>query len=214
MTLAAEKTLKASPSNRHRILRAAGSLFRRQGFHGTSTRDIADKAGVSLGNIYNHFKTKEELFVTLLEEHEAAYFDPSQPLVRALAQSAFPGNMEAVAAASRKVVDKHSDYILLIYVDVVEFGAAHVAKLFRNMRERYTRLMLDANGGRPPRLAPGVDPASALMLVTWSFFNYFTMEKLFGVKGHYGVPDEEVVRQFSAIFRHGVLPAGRTDRET
>ena len=61
---AAMDSAKTQPArqapNRDRILKAACSLFRTQGFHGTSTREISEKAGVSLGNIYNHFKTKAE----------------------------------------------------------------------------------------------------------------------------------------------------------
>ncbi len=40
--------------NQVKIEEAALRVFTRQGFHGTSVREIADAAGVSLGNIYNY----------------------------------------------------------------------------------------------------------------------------------------------------------------
>lgn len=202
--------LEAPASNRPDILRAAAELFRRQGFHGTSTREIAEKAGVSLGNIYNHFKTKEELFETLLADYERRYFSPSHPLYRVLTETPFPDNIERIANASQELVSQFSEYILLIYVDVVEFDGRHIARLFANMRQRYGELLKRGGGGRPPALAPGVDPEAALMLVVWSFFNYFIMEKVFRVKRHFGLSDQEVIRQFAAIFRRGILP--RTDK--
>lgn len=194
-----------TPTNRDKIMASAAELFRRQGFHGTSTREIASRAGVSLGNIYNHFRTKEDLFVTILGACEKEYFSPDQPLSRVLSETEFPGNIERIGSASRAMVDKFSDYILLMYVDVVEFEAKHVSEIFRRMRRRYSSVMRLAESGEGRPLLRGIDPAAALMMVTWSFFNYFIMEKLFRVKGHYGMPDEDVIKLFSEVFKRGIV---------
>jgi len=44
------------------ILKAAGDLFMKNGFAGTTMDDIAKAAGVSKLTVYNHFGTKESLF--------------------------------------------------------------------------------------------------------------------------------------------------------
>lgn len=193
-------------SRKEAILKAAGRLFRKRGFHGTSTREIAEAAGISLGNIYNHFSTKEGIFVSLLADYEAEYFSPDQPLARVFLGGGFPDNIEKIGEASRETVRRFSDYIRLMYVDVVEFDAKHVGRIFQEMRLRYAKAL---GGKRPAGLARGLDPAASMMLVTWSFFNYFTMEKLFGVKGHYGMSDDEVIRFFGQVFRKGLIPGGR-----
>jgi AcrR family transcriptional regulator len=204
----------APAANLDRILAAASDLFTRQGFHGTSTRDIAAQAGVSLGNIYNYFGTKEEVFVSLLEKYEKEYFSPDQPLIKALSSTAFPDNIEQLGFASRETVEKFSAYILLIYVDVVEFKARHVAKLFSNMRAGYSAALksAEAKPHHKPRskVAPDVDPVAALMMVTWNYSNYFIMEKLFKVKGHYGLGDTEAVKLFARVFKRGILAGGRS----
>jgi AcrR family transcriptional regulator len=46
---------------RTRIERAALKHFVEQGIAETSIRDIAEAAGLSLGAMYNHFESKEEL---------------------------------------------------------------------------------------------------------------------------------------------------------
>ena len=199
------KAKKTPGDNLARILAAAARLFTRQGFHGTSTRDIASEAGVSLGNIYNYFGTKEEIFVSLLESREKEYFRADQPLIRALASGDFPDNIEELGFASRDTIEKFSDYILLIYVDVVEFEARHVARLFRNMREGYAKALKSRGPSGLEKIAPDVDPVAALMMVTWNYTNYFIMEKLFKVKGHYGLPDTEAVKLFARIFKRGIL---------
>lgn len=47
---------------RETILKAAQCKFARKGFLKTSMRDIADVAGVGVGNVYNYFAGKDELF--------------------------------------------------------------------------------------------------------------------------------------------------------
>jgi AcrR family transcriptional regulator len=54
-----------------RILQAAGKLFARQGYHGTSTREIARLAGVSENTIFRHFENKEKLFWSSLCSYSA-----------------------------------------------------------------------------------------------------------------------------------------------
>jgi len=194
------------PSNRGKILKAAAQLFRRQGFHGTSTRRIAEKAGVSLGNIYNHFPNKEDLFATLMQTLEAEYFRPGQPLMRAFTETAFPDNLEALGKACGDTVDRFPDYLRLVYVDIVEFDGKHIGRIFQGMRERYAAVLKSKGPGLSRPLAPWVDPVHAMMMAVWSFNNYFTVERLFGVKGHYGMKDDEVIRFFSKVFREGILP--------
>lgn len=197
-------TLSPRLDHRERILEAASRLFCKQGFHGTSTRDIVGGAGVSLGNIYNHFKTKEEIFTALLAKYEKEYFSPDQPLAVAMSAGTFPDNIEELGMASREMVRKFSDFMRLIYVDVVEFDGRHIARVFRGMRDRYAAI-LERPGACRKKGAFRVDPVSALMMTTWGFFTYFITEKLFGVQRHYGMSDEEVVKLFASVIRHGSL---------
>jgi len=60
-------------NTRQQILQEAYALFLSQGYHGTSMRSIATQAGISLGAIYNHFESKEEIFTELLEAHHPAH---------------------------------------------------------------------------------------------------------------------------------------------
>ncbi len=57
-----------------KILRAAIACFLEQGYHQTGVRDIAKRAGASLGNLYNHFAGKEAVlaYIAELERDELA----------------------------------------------------------------------------------------------------------------------------------------------
>ena len=72
---------------------AALDLFSRQGYRGTSIRDISRVAGVSTGSGYHHFQEKEELFDTLLSQYWSAIESPDFPFNRALASGAFPDRL-------------------------------------------------------------------------------------------------------------------------
>ena len=54
------------------ILAAASQLFARQGYHGTSTREIARLADVSENTIFRHFERKDDLFWSALRSRCSA----------------------------------------------------------------------------------------------------------------------------------------------
>jgi AcrR family transcriptional regulator len=67
MPIPSKKSLR-----RDQIVRAAGRLFAHQGYHGTSTRQIAHLANISENTIFRHFNDKESLFWSTLLEHLTA----------------------------------------------------------------------------------------------------------------------------------------------
>lgn len=56
-------------ATRERILRAAEGLFHRHGYHATGLDRIIAEAGVTKGNFYYHFKSKEALAIASIERH-------------------------------------------------------------------------------------------------------------------------------------------------
>src|SRR6266540_7253755 len=56
----------------HRILDAAFTLILRWGYNKTIIDDIARQAGVAKGTIYLHWKTREELFTSLVHRERLA----------------------------------------------------------------------------------------------------------------------------------------------
>ena len=51
---------------REHIVRAADGLFYKQGFEHTSFADVAAAVGISRGNFYCHFKTKDEILAAVI----------------------------------------------------------------------------------------------------------------------------------------------------
>lgn len=58
---------------REQIINAAKRLFMQRGYYNTSTYDLFEKAGITKGAFYHHWKTKEDLALTILEQTKDAY---------------------------------------------------------------------------------------------------------------------------------------------
>ena len=61
-------TAEAKSDTRRRILQAATSLFVRDGWQNTTTRGIAQSAGIATGTLFNYFATKEAIAAALIAE--------------------------------------------------------------------------------------------------------------------------------------------------
>jgi AcrR family transcriptional regulator len=57
------------PARRQQLLGAAQEVFVAQGYHAAAMDDIAERAGVSKPVLYQHFPSKLELYLALLDEH-------------------------------------------------------------------------------------------------------------------------------------------------
>ena len=75
---------------RERILDAATQLFARQGYRGTSTREIARLADVAENTLFRYFEQKEELFWATLRAR-LGEFDLRKRLRESLAEEKEPG---------------------------------------------------------------------------------------------------------------------------
>jgi AcrR family transcriptional regulator len=83
------------PSNRERLMEAAGELFYREGLHAITADRVADRAGLTKPTIYNLFGSKDALvFETLqrrgeqirahIEQRAAAHAEPLRKLAEVL----------------------------------------------------------------------------------------------------------------------------------
>ena len=189
------------------VLDAGLELFSTQGYRATTLRQIADAAGLSVGNIYHHFPSKHEIYLQLIARYWQRLLDPELPLNKIFAAAEFPEDLERMAAAIESIVDDNSAHILLIYVDVIEFGGANIKPFYEGMAKRFEV----GYGARfRQRIAAGDfgdgDPMTAVMMTTRWLFYFFTVEKCFGAPLHFGMTPKQAVDGFIRLIRHGLLP--------
>jgi AcrR family transcriptional regulator len=190
----------AVQQNQAAIEDAALALFIKQGFYGTSIRDIARQAGISVGNIYNYYATKEALYVSLVKR-DIARMAKIQSRLKPLLGRFDSESLRELAQAARDIVYQNPDYWRLMYVDVTEFGNRHFAHSFRRLSKTLEKM---AGGYGAARLRAGIDPALAYTAIYLQFFTYFLVEKLFGGKQHLGQPETAAIEQLIQIFSRGI----------
>ncbi|MEV0321851.1 TetR/AcrR family transcriptional regulator [Streptomyces sp. NPDC050658] len=94
---------EVTPDAARRLLVAAVEAFAERGYHATTTRDIAGRAGMSPAALYIHYKTKEEL----LHRISRIGHDKALAILRAAADE--PGSAaERLSAAVRSFVRWHA----------------------------------------------------------------------------------------------------------
>jgi AcrR family transcriptional regulator len=72
-------------ATRRKLLDAAQSIFARDGFEAARIEDIAAAVGYTRGAFYAHFRTKEDLFLALLEERANQHLADLNTLLEAAA---------------------------------------------------------------------------------------------------------------------------------
>ena len=110
---------------------AAVALFMEQGYHATSMRQIADRSGLALGGIYNHFGGKEQIFEALIvDKHPYKYILPLVLEARGETTEDFLRN------AFRIIMTQLSDdpvYLKIMLIEMVEFNGKHGAVMLNEI---------------------------------------------------------------------------------
>src|ERR687884_459169 len=108
----------SAEDRRTAILEAALEVFSRRGYNGASIDEIAQAAGISKALIYEHFPSKRDLHVSLLERHVQEIFDR---LAEAAATSD-PGEVRLRAGvdAFLEFVERRGDAFRMLFRDAVE----------------------------------------------------------------------------------------------
>ncbi|OBQ24693.1 MAG: TetR family transcriptional regulator [Anabaena sp. WA113] len=100
---------------RTRILQAAQRLFAAKGFEGTTTRDLAQIAGVAEGTLFRHFANKKAIFV---EVATSGWVDILTDLLTELSEM---GSYKAVAPVMRRRMcnlQKNADIMRVCFMEV------------------------------------------------------------------------------------------------
>jgi len=123
---------------RQRITESAVALFLNVGYHGTSMRQIAQAADLALGSIYNHFATKDEIFVAVLEAYH-----PWREIPAAVEAAQGQATEDLVRDAASRVLaawGEHSDRVRLHSIEQVEFQGQHLSQLYESTVAQLTEV--------------------------------------------------------------------------
>jgi AcrR family transcriptional regulator len=96
---------------RNAILDAGEAVFAERGFHGARIQDIAERARIAVGTVYNHFAQKDDVLSALLEERTEELLEELR--ARDDDPSAFRDRLEAQVARMLAYVEKHRAFFAI-----------------------------------------------------------------------------------------------------
>jgi AcrR family transcriptional regulator len=187
------------------ILDAGEFLFPRQGFHGTSMRQLARFAGITPSAIYNHFPSKEEIFIGLLKARL-----PHRTLAEAVREAEGASAEEMLYDGVRRMhaaMGGRLENLRLIFVEVLEFEGRHLPLVMPEMMAPALSF-IERLRAAEPRLQRW-SPSFILRLLGGGFFAFAVTESyLRGLEGFTGGPQD--YDDLAAVLAAGLL--GAADR--
>jgi AcrR family transcriptional regulator len=96
------------------ILDAAETVLAEQGIASASMASIAQKAGVSVGTLYNYFKDKDQLLATILSVRRGEFAAHLDVVAKEQEKAAFGPHLEALVRAVFILFDQYSKFLRIV----------------------------------------------------------------------------------------------------
>ena len=151
-------TAEAQREKRRAILRAAVTVFARNGYHGSRVADVAREAGVAYGLVYHYFGSKEDLLETVFRRTWTRMLEAVEAVERSVDTA--HGQIEGVARIVLGAWHTDQDLVRLLVrevarspqlgrdLDEIAHAFAALERIVRNGQERG-----ELRGDVEPRLA-------------------------------------------------------------
>jgi len=183
---------------------AAKNLFARQGFEGTTTREIAKKAQVNEAIIFRHFSSKEDLYWAIID-HQCEAGGWQQTLRRQL--SAEAGDREVFAAIAEEILTgraRDTDLSRLLLFSALEnqqrsqrFFQTHVVAYYELIAE-YIARRIEQGAFRP------VNPLLAARGFVGMIVYHSLIQEIYGARHYQDFDVKEVSEVLTDIWLGGM----------
>lgn len=212
----------AGDERRRQIVRVAMRLFSERGFRGTTTKEIAQAAGVSEAIIFRHFATKDELYSAIIDHKGCApgEAEASQPVAEfircevgdALARKDDRAVFEGIALAMLRHQQEEPEFLRLLLYSALE--GHQLAQMFwdRNVRALYEFLGSYIRERQRDGVFGEVDPHVVVRAFSGTLIHHTLSNTLWDKsQSLLTVTDAEAARQFTDILLNGVMNARALD---
>lgn len=196
-----KEKLRKGETTRLAVEDAAFELFMEQGYHATSMRQIADKAGLALGGIYNHFKCKDDIFAAIIVDKH-----PYKKLLPAILEAEGGTLEEFFKTATRIIIEEFSkqpEYMNLMFIELVEFRGQHGASLLAELAPKALPVFEKVIKGRKDLRV--TNPALLLRSFFGMILSYFITEMMISNSMVSKLMPQNAEDAYVDIFLHGIL---------
>ena len=193
---------------RRELVDAAVGLFIHNGFHQTTTREIARAAGWSIGSLYEYVKTKEDVLYLVCE----AIHSDMETALRERIGEGISGRerLEKAVAEYIRVCDRMQDAILLIYRETSSLAPDSRRYVLRN-EERITAIFEEVlkDGAKEGTFCSCDCKAIALMAHNITVLGHMWAFRRWFLSRHFSV-DEYIQQQTGLVLNELIRGNGRS----
>ena len=202
-----EEVLSKGERTHQVVLDAAYDLFLAQGYSATSMRQIAEKAGIALGGIYNHFAGKDEIFQELvLAKHPYVQIFPLLQDVPGETAEEFLTNAARVIETEMM---QRPDFFKLMFIELIEFGGRHFAKLIETILP--VAMPLLQRFADPHSGVRALPPLLIMRTFLGNIIGFYVTRLLMSDSGIPAEIREMRLGDFVEIYLHGILEKQKTE---
>lgn len=192
-------TRMAADARRAQILEAAARVFARYGFRGSTTRAIAQAAGVAEGTLFRYFPTKRHLLLALFE---TLTIRPIQQQLQKLESTEPQKWLETFLAERLTAMRAQLPLMQALYQEIRTDEAvrqAFITQVVQPFLEQVRNMLALELRRRNRTLHPG--------LVLWAIWGALHGVTIFGMEldpDLAALPPEQVARELSALLLWGL----------
>lgn len=146
------------------IVDAAARIFAERGYHGTSTRDIADALGLRQASVYYYFTSKEAALESVCEHGVHGFVEAAEVIVASHASSR--EKLEALIAAHLAPIETRRDYVRVFINERRYLPSAsrrRIGRASRRLEQLFQRVI--EQGMREGEFRGGVDARVATLAI-------------------------------------------------
>src|SRR5690349_16160098 len=200
----------AAEDRRQQIIAIAGELFSQKGFRGTTTKEIAERAGVSEAIIFRHFATKDDLYAAILTskiEQAGEHLDTQ--LTEAANRKDDKAFFGMLAFAVLEFHCKDESFIRLLLYSALEghdlstFVFHSAARDFKRRIHRYIQQRIADGAFRQ------INPAVAARAFVGMAMHQAEMCTIFKATDDLKISNKQIAERFVEIFLNGISEPSR-----
>ncbi len=177
----------SAEARREQILLAALQCFGEKGYHASTMDDLVRESGLSKGSLYWHFRSKEEVFLALLDSFATEIYGDWDALAEADGDA-----IETLRQEIQASVDRFSNQrvFLMAWVEFLSHPAARerMSEVYRVSRAKLAKII--KAGRRAGTLRPGAPAeqiAAALVAAIEGLFLQWLVDPDFDLRANVDV---------------------------
>ena len=194
----------ANPQDtRERLLQATLELISEKGYHGASTREIAQRAGVSELTLFRHFGKKEILFEEMFKAH--IFLPRLKHLLPTLVDLPVEEAFRTVGIRFLETLKERKSLVRIILCEMNTYPEKVRLVHSQAIRETATVLMSYLESLKEKGVLRDVPLEAAAFMYLRTLFSHFMNEEILRQRELTPSEVKESVRHHVDIFLHGIV---------